>query len=176
MYFDLNFWNYCIIINFLLSLSSFQTVLHIPPTLLLIHWLFFHCYYMHIYVCIYVYAHIFLNYKLLSSHYITYMMYAFRSDTGWHWTFSWWGFPWGRPNSSCQFSSAAYSSLCWVEASWVFLSLLWHVHWCHSCSANVWAITLIILMVIAYAVTRKHNPKARYPIFWLLQHTYPLFL
>lgn len=84
-------------------------------------------------------------------------------------------FPGKDQISHCQFSSVAYGSLCWVEASWVFLSLLWHVHWCHSFSANVWSITLIILMVIAYADTRKHNLTAKYPIFWLLQHLYPLF-
>lgn len=57
----------------------------------------------------------------------------------WHGSINWCTFPWGGPPFPLTALLIASSFLCRVEASWVFLHLVWHVYCCPPCSAHNWA-------------------------------------
>lgn len=117
---------------FLLFLSS-----HMPFCVLLqILFFFNNCYRMHI--CIYIHN---LTYPLLSPCNL-YCMYVFRLD---HLAFvaSWHDLLMEHHHAHSQPSSVTWGPLCRVADAWSFPHPVCHDSWCHSYSANIWAVTLL---------------------------------
>ena len=97
-------------------------------------------------VCTYLYTHRYIFLSMTCSVGTVLLVCIFSGLTIGHWIASWCAFLWRRPPLLSQLSSVACSFfLCRVEALWAFPSSLWHVHWCHPCSAHVWAVIFVRL-------------------------------
>lgn len=95
---------------------------------------------------VFVYTYTFLKYNLLISYTIS-CTCAFMVD---HLAL-------GNQLVFFQLSSVTYSSFCRVHASWSFPHPIWHIHWCHDCSAYVRAVIFVRLYGCSSDLTRIHN-------------------
>ena len=96
------------------------------------------------YICTYLYIYI-LNYNVFGLYNLPVCLFS--QSSIWHWTTNWYAFHWGRPSI---WFPAFLIYLYFSVSYWglmAFAYIVWHVLWCHSYSAYIWAIMLVRLYV-----------------------------